>query len=100
MWVEARDRLIAGKGNMLIKLWSTLKVGDASGPELDQGALMRWLSEVPWFPQGFLHGSVKWTEIDAHSAKASVSYKGVEASGVFHFDQTSHGAQNTRTTWK
>ena len=35
-----------GKGNMLIKLMSTIPIGNSSGDEMDQGAMMRFLAEI------------------------------------------------------
>ncbi len=35
--ISATDRFSDGHGNMLIKLWSFITVGDARGPEMDQG---------------------------------------------------------------
>lgn len=43
--IKARDQFIDGQGSMLIKLLGLIKVGEASGAEMDQAALTRYLSE-------------------------------------------------------
>ena len=55
---------------MLVKLISLFGIADASGPEIDQGANLRWLAESAWFPYAFLGDQIKWEAIDNHSARA------------------------------
>lgn len=54
VWVQARDRYIHGRGDLNIKLLSMVKVKGLSGPEIDQGTLLRWLTEAVWFPTALL----------------------------------------------
>lgn len=84
--VEARDRSLAGEGNMLIRVASTWTIGDVSGPEMDQGALLRLLAEMVWFPTAFLDARhVGWTPIDDASARATLRVGGREVTAVLHF---------------
>jgi len=85
--VKARDMLSEGKGNMLIKLLGLVKVADSSGPEMNQASLVRYLSEIIWFPTAFLSDYIQWEPIDSNSAKATISVDGLTASAVFHFDE-------------
>jgi hypothetical protein len=48
-WIDACDRLHDRRGNMLVKLESLFTIADACGPEIDQGANLRWLAEAVWF---------------------------------------------------
>ena len=50
LWIDARDRSVAGEGHMLVLAASTWKLGDVRGPELDQGALTRLLGEMTSAP--------------------------------------------------
>lgn len=84
--IAGRDKYQDGKGNMLIKFLSVINVANARGMEMDQGALLRYLAETVWFPTAALSPYIKWEEIDSKSAKATISYKGVTASGVFLFN--------------
>jgi hypothetical protein len=54
IWVRGRDKYMGGRGHMLIKPLSAFTAVDATGPELDRSTLLRYLSEMPWFPTAFL----------------------------------------------
>lgn len=85
--VQARDKFYEGKGNMLIKLLSLIEMADASGYEMDQGSLVRYLNEIMWFPTAYLNDYIQWEPIDSNSAKATISYKGVTASAALYFNK-------------
>jgi hypothetical protein len=86
LWVEARDRSLGGRGNMLIKVASTWTIGDVRGPEMDEGSLVRLLGEMVWFPTAFLDARhVSWTPIDDTSARATLRVGQREVAAVFHF---------------
>jgi hypothetical protein len=86
VWIDARDRVVAGEGNMLVKLASAITLADSSGPELDQGALLRLLGEMPWFPSALFDPRyVSWEAIDERRARATLRLSGREVSGVFEF---------------
>ncbi|HTV19248.1 MAG TPA: DUF6544 family protein [Polyangiaceae bacterium] len=86
VWVDARDRSIGGKGNMVVSLESTLTLFDRAGRELDQGALLRLLSDFVLFPSVMLDERyVGWTPIDERHARASLRVQGSVVSGVFEF---------------
>ncbi|MBO8168184.1 MAG: hypothetical protein H0Z35_03240 [Thermoanaerobacteraceae bacterium] len=87
LYFVGRDKYYNGKGNMLIKILSLVTVADARGKELDQGTLLRYLAEIVWFPTAALSSYIKWEGIDSNSARATMSYKGVTASGVFIFNE-------------
>jgi hypothetical protein len=86
LWVDARDRSVAGSGSMLVKLESTLTLADRSGPELDQGALLRLLSELVLLPTAFLDRRyVDWSEVDATQARVTLRVNGHEVTGTMSF---------------
>ena len=85
--IKARDKFYEGKGNMLVKLLASIKIADARGYEMDQGTTVRYFNEIFWFPTAFLSDYIRWEAIDSNSAKATMSYKGVKASAVFHFNE-------------
>ncbi len=87
MIVKGEDRLEDGRGSMKIKLFGIIPLVNARGPEIDQGAMTRYLSEAIWFPQAFVDEQITWESIDSLSAKAifTIAEKSVE--GIFHFDQ-------------
>ncbi len=83
--LAGRDKYENGKGYMLIKLASLFPVADARGPETDQGAMLRYLGEMVWYPSAAVSEYITWEAVDSLSAKATMRYGGVEASGVFTF---------------
>lgn len=56
-------------------------------PELDQGALQRYLAEAVWFPTALLPSQgVTWETIDDHKALATLSVGSTNASLEFEFN--------------
>ena len=84
--LAGRDKYENGKGYMLIKLLSLFPVADAKGKETDQGALLRYLAEIVWFPSAALSDYIQWEQVDSTTARATMNYGGVTASGCFRFD--------------
>ncbi|MBE0479131.1 hypothetical protein IBX65_08475 [Candidatus Aerophobetes bacterium] len=109
--IKGRDSYYEGRGNMLIKLFSLIKVADATGPEMDQGTLVRYLNEIMWFPTAALCDYIEWEALDETSARATMSYRGVSASAVFYFNENGDlltfiaerymdaGGEFTKETW-
>jgi hypothetical protein len=86
VWIEARDRLLAGRGNMLVKFCSTFTIGDASGPEMDQGSGLRWLAEAIWFPYAFAGDRVQWEPVDDRSARVTLIDSGLPMTMLAEID--------------
>jgi hypothetical protein len=84
--MTARDKYENGKGHMLIKMMSLFPVSDSKGNRIDQGTLIRYLAEITWFPSAALNRYIKWDQLNANKAEATMSYGGVRASGIFTFD--------------
>lgn len=84
--ISARDRFSDGHGSLLVKLLSLVTLVDARGPEADQGELLRYLSEMVWFPTAWLADYIEWQAIDAQSARATIQHRGVTASAVLFFN--------------
>ena len=86
VWIDARDRSVGGEGNMWVTMESTVTMANSSGPELDQGALLRLLGEMAWFPTAFLDKAyVTWTAVDDRRATATLHVNGRTVSGSFVF---------------
>jgi len=101
VWIAGRDLFTKGKGNMLIRLFSTITVADGKGAEMDQGALVRYLSEIIWFPTAWLSEYISWEPIDSTSAKVTMHCGDASASGILHINNigelTNFEAQRYRT---
>lgn len=84
--VKGRDLFYEGKGKMLIKVLSIIPVVDAKDNlKIDQGTLQRYLGETVWFPSAAVSPFISWEEIDQYSAKATMSFQGTSASGIFTY---------------
>jgi hypothetical protein len=87
VWIEARDRLLDGAGNMLVKLMSLVPLADAGGAEIDQGARLRWLGECAWFPYALVGDQVAWEPIDSRSAAVMLRGDGLPVRAVVEIDE-------------
>jgi hypothetical protein len=84
---SARDRYADGKGSMLIRAGGIYPIVDAIGEEMDQGGLMRYLSEMVWFPSAFLGPNISFAPIDDRSARVTLTDHGRSVEGVLHVDE-------------
>jgi hypothetical protein len=88
VWITARDTYFQGTGNVLIKLFSAIKIGDARGKEIDQGTLARWLAEAAWYPTALLPCErLQWVAIDSNSAKLQFSDRDITITAVVSFNE-------------
>lgn len=83
---HAKDEFVDGKGNLMVKLLGLVKIVDARGPEVDQGEILRFLGECVWFPSAFLNDYFRWEPIDEKTAKVTLTYRDIDASAIFHFN--------------
>jgi len=85
-WIDVRDRLYDRRGNMLVKLESLFTIADACGPEIDQGASLRWLAEAVWFPYAFVGGAIRWEPVSGEAARATLVQQGAPVAPTVEFD--------------
>ncbi|MFZ5633094.1 MAG: DUF6544 family protein [Bacillota bacterium] len=88
IWIGVRDKYYQGKGNMLVKLFSSFTLANAKGKEIDISSLIRFLSEAPWFPTALLPSDyLEWIAIDSNSAMAVITDGQYTASVIFTFNE-------------
>lgn len=85
--LAGRDKYVDGKGHMLIKLLSLISVGDSKGKEIDQGAMVRYLAEIVWYPAAALENYITWQEVDSTTARATMTYGDITSSAQFFFNK-------------
>jgi hypothetical protein len=85
--LAGRDKYVDGKGHMLIKLLSLISVADSKGKEIDQGAMVRYLAEIVWYPTAALENYITWQEVDSTTARATMTYGGITSSAQFFFNK-------------
>jgi hypothetical protein len=84
--INGYDQYRNGKGSMLIKALNVLTLAKDDGEQIDQGAMMRFLAEIMWFPTAALNSYIRWEYINDRQARAVMQYENVTASGVFSFN--------------
>jgi hypothetical protein len=87
VWVRGRDKYADGRGHMLIRLLSAVTVADATSPEMDQSTLLRYISEMPWFPTAFLTvPGIGYVSIDDDTFELHMTHGGSTVRGRFTVD--------------
>ena len=85
--LRGKDTFLDGTGRMLITAAGLLPIVDATGPELDQGEMLRFLSEMMWFPAAFLGENISFEPLDEGSAHVSLTHAGRTVTGTIFVDQ-------------
>jgi hypothetical protein len=84
--VYGRDRYVDGKSQMLIKISSIFTVVNVRDNEkVNKSTLQRYLMELPWYPSAALSPYITWESINKYSAKATMNFKGVTGTAIYHF---------------
>ncbi len=86
--LRARDKYASGHGHMFGKLLGLFTVFDVRGEQLDQGAMLRYLGEMVWFPSAFLGENITWVAVDDYTAQVTLTDHGKSVSAFMHFDET------------
>lgn len=85
--VNGMDKYMDGKGSMLITASGLIRVVNATGAEIDQGSMLRYMGEACWFPSAALSQYISWEEMDDNHARMVMTYKGLRAEGVCTIDE-------------
>lgn len=83
--ISVVDQFVQGIGNLKVKLFGVIKLGESKGIEIDQGEILRFLTEIIWFPSAFTADYICWDAIDDNTSKATISCGKNSASANFHF---------------
>ena len=98
--VVGRDTYEDGHGHMQITAAGLVPVVDGRGAEIDQGTMLRFLGEIVWFPSAALAPYIRWSPIDEHLARATISWGGSSATGVFTFDDQGRAVNMSARRYK
>jgi hypothetical protein len=85
----ARDKFVDGRGNMWIKLMGLITVADSGGPEIDQGAALRYWGEILAFPEVLSSPQTTWEPIDERRARVTMNQGAIIVRATIDFDE--HG---------
>ena len=88
--LDVCDAYVGGASTMRAAVLGAVPIGSYHDtPELNEGELVRYLSECVWMPTRFLPGNgVTWRELTDTSAIASITDRDTTASLEFHFSPT------------
>lgn len=86
--VRVRDAYVGGVGSGQVRLMSAITVATESGrPELNSGALHRYLAEAAWYPTALVPSrALQWSKIDRSQALATLTDSGTSVSLQFRFN--------------
>ena len=85
---QGYDYYINGKGGMKGVLAKLLTLFDQTGPEMDKACLITYLAEAFFLPEALLKDFITFKQVDEHTVEATITSKGVTASGIFHFNDS------------
>ena len=86
--VSVFDALVEGRGELSARLLWSIPVAGGRGADYDRAEMMRFLSELPVYPDAILNnGAVRWRQLDARTVEAAASSAGGAASVRFTFDE-------------
>lgn len=86
-WLEVDDRLERGTGRTTVRLWGLIPLVTSAGAAVDQGNLVRYLSELLLSPSALNHPSLTWTRV-GRLARATLVDRGMPVSLTFEGDDT------------
>lgn len=86
--LTGRDKFYKNQGSMIIKLCSLFNIVNITSDkkELVQGAMLRYLAEIMWFPQAAVNNYVSWQYLNEKAAIATMTYLGQQVAAEFYFN--------------
>jgi hypothetical protein len=86
--IQVLDSLVDGRGAGQVSLFSAIRIASDSGtPQMNSGALHRFLAEAVWSPTALLPSErLRWSSIDDSTACATLTANGATVSLEFRFN--------------
>ena len=86
--VTVVDSYVSGEGVLEARIAGAFKVAGGSGPDYDRGELMRYLSELPVYPDAILNAEgLTWRQLDKRTVEVSGRSRSGAAAVRFLFDE-------------
>lgn len=85
---EGYDNYQAGKGQMKGVIGKVFPLFNQKGVDMDKACLVTFLAESLFAPTILLQDYIDFEQIDDFRVKATISYKGQSASGIFTFNES------------
>ena len=85
---EVVDSYVGGEGRLEARLFGSIRVANAAGPETAKGELMRYLAELAWAPDAIRYNrALRWNELGAREFEVSADSIGGEARVCLALDE-------------
>ncbi len=85
--VSVLDAYVDGRGELSARLLGSIQVAGGEGPDYDKGELMRYLSELPVYPDAILNNTaLRWRVVDPRTIEVTADSRSGPASLRFYFD--------------
>jgi len=96
VWTSIRDSLRDGAGRTEGRLWGLVPVVRGRGPEVDRGAAMRYLAELPWVPHAMRDNRcLRWCARGPRTLEVSTEAAGADVAVRLELD----GDGDVRAAW-
>ncbi|MCR3922024.1 MAG: hypothetical protein NUK65_05835 [Firmicutes bacterium] len=92
---QGYDSYINGTGSMKGVIAKVYTLFDQRGDTMDKASLVTYLAESLLIPSAALQDFIVWESIDDTHVKATISYYGISASGIFTFNESGEMASFT-----
>ena len=80
--IRVIDAYVGGAGRLKVRLFGSIPLATATGPQVTYAELFRYLAELPWAPHAILgNPSLRWREIDATRSKSRRKHRTVPSPG-------------------
>lgn len=93
---EGIDSYQNGIGSMKGQIAKLITLFDEKGEAMNKACIVTYLAECLLMPYAALQDFITWEDIDETHVKATITYYGTSASGIFEFDDK--GAMTSFTT--
>lgn len=84
---QGLDSYVDGVGSMKGVLAKVITLFNQKGISMDKASLVTYLAECLFIPSAAIQDFISWEEIDEFHVKATISYYGISASGIFTFNE-------------
>jgi len=83
---RARDMYADGIGNVWVQVARIFTVANGKGPKFNISSLIRYFSEMVWFPSAFLDPAITWKSVDDSTAIGILKLHGMQTQATLHFN--------------
>lgn len=85
--LSVKDSLLNGEGRLVAKLFSFIPVASSSGEEILKGELIRYLAEIPWYPNAILlQPDIIFSEVDSNHVSAKLTFNNTSVTVIYEFN--------------